>query len=82
MKSCWSPTSPRSEYVGRLQARDDVAIQARVSGYVVSRDFREGQLVEEGDILYRLDASEYDAALAKAKADLTAAQRQPGQCPA
>ncbi|PLW68475.1 efflux RND transporter periplasmic adaptor subunit [Pseudohalioglobus lutimaris] len=68
------PYQPKSEYVGRLQARDDVAIQARVSGYVVSRDFREGQLVEEGDILYRLDASEFDAALAKAKADLAAAQ--------
>ena len=73
-KAVLEPYQPKSEYVGRLQARDDVAIQARVSGYVVSRDFREGQLVEEGDILYRLDASEYDAALAKAKADLTAAQ--------
>lgn len=68
------PYQPKSEYVGRLQARDDVAIQARVSGYLVSRDFREGQVVEEGDILYRLDASEYDAALAKAKADIAAAQ--------
>ncbi len=68
------PYQPKSVYVGRLQARDDVAIQARVSGYLVSRDFREGQLVEEGDILYRLDASEFDAALAKAKADLAAAQ--------
>ena len=68
------PYQPKSEYVGRLQARDDVAIQARVSGYLVSRDFREGQMIEEGDVLYRIDASEYDAALSKAKADLAAAQ--------
>lgn len=68
------PYQPKREYVGRLQARDDVAIQARVTGYLVSRDFREGELVEEGEILYRLDASEYDAALSRAKADLAAAQ--------
>lgn len=68
------PFQPKREYVGRLQARDDVAIQARVSGYVVSRDFREGEVVEEGDVLYTLDASEYDAALARAKAELASAQ--------
>lgn len=68
------PFQPKREYVGRLQARDDVAIQARVSGYVVSRDFREGEVVQEGDVLYTLDASEYDAALARAKAELAAAQ--------
>lgn len=68
------PYQPKSEYVGRLQARDDVAIQARISGYLVSRDFREGQVVQAGDILYRIDASEYDAALAKARAELASAQ--------
>ena len=67
------PYQPKSEYVGRLQAQDDVAIQARVTGYLLSRDFREGELVEAGDTLYTLDASEYEAALARARADLAAA---------
>jgi membrane fusion protein (multidrug efflux system) len=68
------PFQPKREYVGRLQARDDVSIQAMVAGYVVSRDFREGEVVEEGDVLYTLDASEYDAALSRAKAELASAQ--------
>ena len=67
------PYQPKVQYVGRLQAKDDVAIQARASGYVLSRDFQEGQLVEVGDILYTIDDSEYQAALARAKADLAAA---------
>ena len=67
------PYQPKSEYVGRLQARDDVAIQARVTGYLLTRDFREGDFVEAGTVLYTIDSSEYDAALARAVADLASA---------
>ena len=67
------PYRPKSQYVGRLQAQDDVAIEARVTGYLLSREFVEGELVQAGDILYTIDASEYEAALARAKADLAAA---------
>ncbi len=67
------PYLPKSQYVGRLQAMDDVEIQARVTGYLLSRDFREGVLVQAGDVLYAIDSSEYKAALARAKADLAAA---------
>ena len=35
------PYRPKSQYVGRLQAQDDVAIEARVTGYLLTRDFRE-----------------------------------------
>jgi membrane fusion protein, multidrug efflux system len=68
------PYQPKTEFVGRLQARDDVAIQARVTGYLLSRDFREGDFVEAGTVLYTIDSSEYDAALARAKADLASAR--------
>ncbi len=67
------PYQPEKEYVGRLLAKDDVAIQARVTGYLLSRDFKEGQLVEAGSVLYTIDDSEYQAALARAKADEAAA---------
>jgi len=65
---------PRVRYVGRLQAQDDVAIQARVTGYLKSRAFREGDVVEAGSVLYTLDSSEYEAALARARANLSAAE--------
>ena len=67
------PYRPQSEYVGRLLARDDVTIEARVSGYLLTRDFREGEVVEAGEILFTIEASEYEADLARAKADLAAA---------
>jgi membrane fusion protein (multidrug efflux system) len=67
------PYLPKSQYVGRLHAEEDVAIQAKIPGYVLSRDFREGDLVQAGDVLYTIDSSEYEAALARAKADLAAA---------
>lgn len=67
------PYRPKSQYVGRLQAQDDVAIEARVTGYLLSRDFAEGELVQARDVLYTIDSSEYQAALARAKADLAAA---------
>ncbi|MCB1729420.1 MAG: efflux RND transporter periplasmic adaptor subunit [Halieaceae bacterium] len=62
-----------TKYIGRLRARDDVAIQALVTGYLMSRDFQEGALVEAGDVLYTIDPSEYAAAMARAQADLAAA---------
>ncbi len=67
------PYQPRTSYVGRLHARHDVTILARVTGYLRSRDFREGDIVEEGDILYTIESSEYEADLARARADLAAA---------
>ena len=67
------PYQPKSEYVGRLQARDDVGIEAKVTGYLLTRDFREGQFVERDQILYTIESSEYEAALARAKADLASA---------
>lgn len=67
---------PKARYVGRLQAVDDVAIQARISGYLLSRDFREGEIIQAGSVLYTIDPSEFEAAVARAKADLAAAVAQ------
>lgn len=67
------PYRPKSAYVGRLEAKDDVTITAQVTGYLLARDFREGELVQAGDVLYTIDASEYNAGLARAKADLAGA---------
>ena len=44
-----------------------VPIQARVTGYVVERGAADGADVETGTLLYRIDPSDYRAALAQAK---------------
>ena len=49
-------------------------VRARVNGYIEERRFNAGNIVKQGDILYRLDDRPYKAQVDQAKGDL--AQRQ------
>jgi multidrug efflux system membrane fusion protein len=67
--------------LGTVEASASVAIKARVEGQVVEVAFRDGQTVEAGDLLFRLDPApltialqEAEAALARDKAQLASAQ--------
>ena len=66
------------EFTGRLAAVDSVEIRARVSGYVESVAFKEGAIIDEGDLLYVIDPRPYQAALdeAQAQAERAAVQLQ------
>ncbi len=64
----------REEYVGRFVATDTVEMRARVSGYLASIDFRDGQRVNKGDLLFTIDKRPYQASLDQATADLARAQ--------
>ncbi len=52
-----------SQFVGRVQATDTVAINARVTGFVAERLFTEGAEVEKGQLLYRLERAPFEADL-------------------
>src|SRR5271154_2400873 len=56
------------EWVGRLDGFVNADIRAQVSGYLLSRDYKEGELVKKGDPLFQMDAREYQAALDEAMA--------------
>lgn len=62
------------EFVGRFAAIDDVAVRARVSGYLDEIHFEDGEMVERGDLLFTIDPREFEAALARANAQLETAQ--------
>ncbi len=62
------------EYVGRFVAVNSVEVRARVSGYLESVHFKDGQLVKEGDLLFTIDRRPFENAAAQARATLTAAQ--------
>jgi len=64
------------EYTGRFEAVDRVDLRARVSGYLESVHFRDGQMVNEGDLLFVIDPRPFVAALDQAKAELERAQAQ------
>jgi RND family efflux transporter MFP subunit len=62
------------EYVGRFTAIDLVQVYARVSGYLESINFTDGQLVKQGDLLFTIDKRPFQVALDQAQANLAKAQ--------
>ena len=71
------------DYVGQFVAVDSVDVRPRVSGYLVSVDFKDGDYVAKGQTLFVIDPRPYQAALDQAKgaeahsaAALTNAQTQ------
>jgi RND family efflux transporter MFP subunit len=62
------------EYVGRFVAVDSVEVRARVSGYLESVHFTDGQLVKEGDLLFTIDRRPFRNALDQMRANLETAK--------
>ena len=55
------------EFVGRFQAVDEVTIRSRVSGYLDEVHFKDGAIVNKGDLLFTVDRRPYQAAYDAAK---------------
>jgi RND family efflux transporter MFP subunit len=62
------------EYTGRFAAVDYVEVRSRVSGYLTRVAFRDGQIVDRGDLLYVIDPRPFQVALQDARAQLADAQ--------
>src|SRR2546423_9938929 len=58
------------ERVATLDGFINANINAQVQGYIVSRDYKEGSVVNKGDLLFQIDPRPFEAALAQAKATL------------
>ncbi|HEY5339019.1 MAG TPA: efflux RND transporter periplasmic adaptor subunit [Rhizomicrobium sp.] len=54
--------------VGTIIANATVAVTAQVSGQIVSVNFKEGDIVKKGDVLFQLDPRPFQAALNQAQA--------------
>jgi membrane fusion protein (multidrug efflux system) len=57
-----------SEFIGRVQAIDRVALTARVTAFLEERLFTEGAEVKKGDLLYRLERPPFEAAVRQQEA--------------
>lgn len=64
----------KREWVGSITGAQNSQIEARVSGYLMSQEYSEGDLVQAGTPLFRIDPRPYQAALAQAEANLAEAQ--------
>jgi len=62
------------EFTGRFEATDQVDIRARVSGYLQTVAFKDGAVVQKGDLLFVIDPRPYEAALKRSQAQLASAQ--------
>ena len=55
------------DFVGHFEAVNSVDIRPRVTGYLQSINFRDGQMVRKGDLLFVIDPRPYQAVLDQAK---------------
>lgn len=62
--------------IGETRGNTEIEIRARVEGFIESVDYREGSLVEKGQLLYTLDALPFRARLAATKASQAEAEAQ------
>ncbi len=62
-----APIARTAEFVGRVEATNRVEIRARVTGYLESVDFKEGDEVKEGAPLYRIEKDQFKAAVEMAR---------------
>lgn len=56
--------------VARVEAAQHVELKARISGQIEAVLFREGDIVRAGQPLFQIDPRPYDAALARARAEV------------
>lgn len=70
MKVVKRDTPVATEYAGQVSGFDEVKVQPKVSGTVVEKFITGGQLVEEGQPLFKIDQRQYEAAMLSAQAAL------------
>jgi membrane fusion protein (multidrug efflux system) len=71
-----APITETSEFVGRIEATDRVALVARVTAFLEKRLFIEGAEVNKGDLLYLLEQPPFQADLAAKQATVQQMQAQ------
>jgi HlyD family secretion protein len=64
---------------GKIEPKTKVEISADISGRVIQVAVEEGQTVQAGDLLLRIDPTQYEAALRRAEASVAQAQAQAAQ---
>ena len=67
-----------SEFVGRVQAIQRVALNARVTAFLEQRLFTEGTEVHAGDLLYKLERGPFEADVANKEATVADASSRLG----
>src|SRR5439155_25301999 len=67
------------DWIGVLDGLVNAHIRAQVSGYLVSQNYKEGDPIKKGDLLFEIDRRPFKAALDQAKAQLAQAEARRGK---
>jgi membrane fusion protein, multidrug efflux system len=68
------PIIEAKDFVGRIEAINRVDIRARITGFLDDVLFREGDVVKQGAVLYRIEQAPFQAAVQKAEGALDRTQ--------
>jgi RND family efflux transporter MFP subunit len=61
------------EWVGLLDGFQNANIQAQVTGYLLTQNYKEGSMLKKGDTLFTIDPRPFQAALAQSQAQYASA---------
>lgn len=64
------PMPVRIDAIGTVQAISTVNIRSRVDSQIMAVEFRDGAMVNKGDVLFRLDSRQLEAQLRQAEANV------------
>lgn len=67
------------EYTGQTLGSREVEVRARVSGILLARNYAEGGTVKRGQSLFSIDPAPFEAVVARADADVAAAEARLAQ---
>jgi RND family efflux transporter MFP subunit len=62
------------EFTGRFDAVEEVQVRARVGGFVTNVEFKDGDMVHTGDLLYIIDPRPFEAVAEQANGQLSDAR--------
>ncbi len=65
-----------SEWIATLDGYVNAQIQPQVTGYLWKQNYREGTVVQKGDVLFEIDPRPFEASLQQAKGQLAQAEAQ------
>ena len=65
---------PSLSFVAKIEAKDQVDVRARVTGFLTKRLFKEGDFVKEGQLLFEIEKDQFKASVHNAEANLAKAQ--------
>ncbi|VGO20272.1 efflux RND transporter periplasmic adaptor subunit [Pontiella sulfatireligans] len=68
------PLDVLDEYIGAVEPIQEVMVKSEVAGYIDQVHFTEGSFVKEGDLLFTIDQSQYQAIVEVREANLASAQ--------